>query len=179
MGYWHSRGLRGSYLEECINQTNKIYLEQGLAVVQKLPTAIKPVELDPSRGTIKLAYFEEKSTVDYMGNVQGIPVCFDAKETAEKRLPIANIHEHQIRFMAAFEKQEGLSFLIVWFKLFDEYYLLPYPQLKHWWDNAKNGGRKSIPYDAFEKCYQLFPHGNILIHYLEGINTYLMTKECL
>ena len=43
MGYWHSRGLRGSYLEECINQTNKIYLEQGLAVVQKLPTAIKPI----------------------------------------------------------------------------------------------------------------------------------------
>ena len=33
MGYWHSRGLRGSYLEECINQTNKIYLEQGLAAV--------------------------------------------------------------------------------------------------------------------------------------------------
>ena len=66
MGYWHSRGLRGSYLEECINQTNKIYLEQGLAVVQKLPTAIKPIELDPGKGTIKLAYFEEKSTVDYL-----------------------------------------------------------------------------------------------------------------
>ena len=60
MGYWHSRGLRGSYLEDLINQANTLYLEQGLAVVQKLPTAIKPVELDKERGTIKLAYFEDR-----------------------------------------------------------------------------------------------------------------------
>jgi recombination protein U len=71
MGYWNSRGLRGSQLEENLNITNKIYLEQGLAVVQKIPTSIKPVELDPAKGTIKLAYFEEKSTVDYLGNIQG------------------------------------------------------------------------------------------------------------
>ena len=42
MGYWHSRGLRGSYLEECINQTNKIYLEQGLAVVQNFQPPLSP-----------------------------------------------------------------------------------------------------------------------------------------
>lgn len=177
MGYWHSRGLRGSHLEECINQTNQIYLDQGLAVVQKLPTSIKPVELDPERGTIKLAYFDEKSTVDYMGNVQGIPICFDAKETSQQRLPIANIHEHQMDFMDAFERQEGLSFLIVWFRQPDEYYLLPYPRLKEHWDAAQNGGRKSIPYAAFEQRYKLGRQGNILVHYLEGINTYLNEKE--
>ena len=176
MGYWHSRGLRSSYLEECINQTNKIYLEQGLAVVQKLPTAIKPIELDPGKGTIKLAYFEEKSTVDYMGNVQGIPICFDAKETNQKRLPIANIHEHQIEFMDAFNRQEGLSFLIVWFKLFDEHYLLPYETLKAYWDAAKKDGRKSIPYAAFDKKYQIHSCGNILVHYLETLNVYLNDK---
>ena len=176
MGYWHSRGLRGSQLEECINQSNKIYLDQGLAVVQKLPTAIKPVELDQNKGTIKLAYFDEKSTVDYMGNVQGIPICFDAKETNEKRLPIANIHEHQMAFMAAFDRQDGLSFLIVWFKLFDEYYLLPYEVLKTYWDAAKAGGRKSIPYAAFDDRYRIHRSGNILVHYLEAINTYLNDK---
>ena len=71
MGYWHSRGLHGSYLESLINTTNQLYLEHELAVVQKLPTAITPVELDKQKGTIKLAYFDAKSTVDYMGNVQG------------------------------------------------------------------------------------------------------------
>ena len=176
MGYWHSRGLRGSQLEDAINQSNRLYFDQGLAVVQKLPTAIKPVELDPQKGTIRLAYFEEKSTVDYMGNVQGIPICFDAKETNEKRLPIANIHEHQMEFMQAFDQQDGLSFLIVWFKLFDETYLLPYETLKTYWDQAKAGGRKSIPYQAFDPRYRINRSGNILVHYLEAINTYLTEK---
>ena len=177
MGYWHSRGLRGSYLEECINQTNKIYLEQGLAVVQKLPTAIKPIELDPGKGTIKLAYFEEKSTVDYMGNVQGIPICFDAKETNQKRLPIANIHEHQIEFMDAFQKQDGLSFLIVLFRQLDACFLLPFETLKTYWDAAKGDGRKSIPYSAFLEDYRIGPMGNIQIHYLEAVGAYLEKKS--
>ena len=181
MGYWHSRGLRGSFLEDCINQSNQIYLEQGLAVVQKLPTAIKPVKLDKEHGTIKLAYFDEKSTVDYMGNVQGIPICFDAKETNLKSLPISNIHEHQIKFMDAFQKQEGLSFLIVFFKQMDQTFLLPFESLKPFWDHAKDGtGRKSIPYSAFNPKLLIPSQGNILVHYLESINQYLdLRKENL
>lgn len=177
MAYWNSRGLRGSQLEETINLTNKIYLEKGLAVVQKIPTAIKPVELDPLKGTIRLAYFEEKSTVDYLGNIQGIPVCFDAKETSQKRLPISNIHEHQIEFMEAFEKQEGISFLIVCFKFCDETFLLPFSILKTYWDNAKSDGRKSIPYKDFDQGLRIYPSHNILLHYLETINHYLSRKE--
>ncbi len=177
MAYWNSRGLRGSQLEESINLTNKVYLDKGLAVVQKIPTAIKPVELDPAKGTIKLAYFEEKSTVDYLGNVQGIPICFDAKETSQKRLPIANIHGHQIEFMKAFEKQDGLSFLIVHFKFCDETFLLPFKSLEPYWQASKNGGRKSIPYKDFNQEYRIYPNQNIFLHYLETINSYLTRKE--
>ncbi|MDD4692285.1 MULTISPECIES: Holliday junction resolvase RecU [Eubacterium] len=180
MGYWHSRGLRGSYLEDCINQSNQLYLDQGLAVVQKLPTAIKPVELDKERGTIKLAYFDEKSTVDYMGNVQGIPICFDAKETNLKRLPISNIHAHQIEFMDAFQRQDGLSFLIVFFKQLDEAYLLPFESLKPYWDAAQKGtGRKSIPHAAFDPQLRIPAQGNLLIHYLDALNTYLNLRKDL
>ncbi|MGL4606297.1 MAG: Holliday junction resolvase RecU [Eubacteriaceae bacterium] len=177
MGYWNSRGLRGSQLEELINLTNKLYLEKGLAVVQKIPTAIKPVALDPGKGTIKLAYFEEKSTVDYLGNIQGIPVCFDAKETNQKRLPIANIHEHQMDFMDAFQKQDGISFLIVHFKFCDEIFLLPFETLKNAWQSAQDGGRKSIPYKDFDQNLRIYPSHNILIHYLETINYYLTRKD--
>jgi recombination protein U len=177
MAYWNSRGLRGSQLEENLNITNRIYLEKGLAVVQKIPTAIKPIELDPARGTIKLAYFEEKSTVDYLGNIQGIPVCFDAKETSQKRLPIANIHPHQMDFMEAFEKQDGLSFLIVHFKFCDETFLLPFDKLKIYWDHAQTTGRKSIPYVDFDQNLRIHPYHNILLHYLEAINSYLTGKE--
>jgi recombination protein U len=59
-----------------------------------------------------------------MGNVQGIPICFDAKETRKASLPIANIHEHQIRFMEQFAKQGGLAFILVNFTELDRFFLL-------------------------------------------------------
>lgn len=176
MGYWKSHGLRGSFLETCINASNAVYLEQGLAVVQKIPTSITPVELDNKRGTIKLAYFDQKSTVDYMGNVQGIPVCFDAKETRLNYLPLENIHEHQMRFMQAFSAQDGLAFLIVLFKKFGTIHLLPLETLTEYWNAARAGGRKSIPYTAFEDKYQIHRHGNILVHYLQAVSVYLEEK---
>ena len=45
MATWNSRGLRGSTLEDLINMTNDIYLEKGLALVQKIPTPITPIEI--------------------------------------------------------------------------------------------------------------------------------------
>ena len=40
MGTWNSRGLRGSTLEDFINRTNERYQQQGLALIQKIPTKI-------------------------------------------------------------------------------------------------------------------------------------------
>ena len=85
MATWNSRGLRGSTLEDLINRTNEKYQENGLALIQKIPTPITPIKIDKSTRHITLAYFEQKSTVDYIGSVQGIPVCFDAKECAVDR----------------------------------------------------------------------------------------------
>ena len=84
MGSWNSRGLRGSMLEEAVNFTNEKYSQENLALVQKIPTPITPIEIDKQSRHITLAYFEQKSTVDYIGAVQGIPVCFDAKECRTK-----------------------------------------------------------------------------------------------
>ncbi len=177
MGYYTTRGLRGSNLEELINRTNRQYFEDDLAVIQKLPTSIKPVELDSTRGVITLAYFDEKSTVDYMGSVQGIPVCFDAKETAKKNLPIANIHEHQIEFMEKFIKQGGVSFILVNFTEQDKLFLLDFITLKRFWNDAKEGMRKSIPMEAFDPKLEIFRHKRYLVHYLEGIQKYLELSE--
>lgn len=80
MGTWNTRGLRGSTLEDLINRTNDSYREKKLALIQKIPTPITPIQIDKSSRHITLAYFDQKSTVDYIGAVQGIPVCFDAKE---------------------------------------------------------------------------------------------------
>jgi len=58
MATWNSRGLRGSTFEELINMTNDIYAEKSLALVQKIPTPITPIEIDKATRHITLAYFE-------------------------------------------------------------------------------------------------------------------------
>lgn len=177
MAFWSSRGLRGSTLEEMINLTNTYYRTHGLALFQKIPTPITPVEVDNKRHTITLAYFEKSSTVDYIGVVQGIPVCFDAKETAQKHLPLQNIHAHQVEFMADFEKQKGIAFLLVCFSSLEEYYFLPLSTLLQYWQAAQAGGRKSVPYEAFEKKYQIQKKPNGLLLYLDAVARYLEETE--
>ena len=88
MATWSSRGLRGSTLEDMINHSIEKYREKHLALIQKIPTPIKPINMDKERGQITLAYFDQKSTVDYIGVIQGIPVCFDAKECAADTIPL-------------------------------------------------------------------------------------------
>lgn len=73
MATWNSRGLRGSTLEDLVNRTNEQYREKGLALIQKIPTPITPVRMDKENRHITLAYFEQRSTVDYIGAVQGSP----------------------------------------------------------------------------------------------------------
>ncbi|MFZ7121932.1 MAG: Holliday junction resolvase RecU [Eubacteriaceae bacterium] len=173
MPYWNSRGLRGSTLEEFINITNEEYMKRNLAVIQKLPTSIKPIRLDKEKGVITLAYFDQKSTVDYMGNVQGIPICFDVKETAKQSLPISNVHSHQIYFMESFEKQNGISFIIVYFSNMDKYFFIPFRILKQYWDTAQNGGRKSIPIKECDEKYEIKKQGVFILHYLQTLKFFL------
>ena len=109
MATWKTRGLRGSLLEDMINRTNEKYRESGLALIQKVPTPITPMKIDSESRHITLAYFDQKSTVDYIGAVQGVPVCFDAKECAETTFSLQNIHAHQVQFMREFEQQDGIA----------------------------------------------------------------------
>ena len=115
MATWNSRGLRGSTLEELINRTNEKYRESGLALIQKIPTPITPIRINKEHRHITLAYFDQKSTVDYIGAVQGLPVCFDAKECAQDTFALANIHEHQVQFMKEFEAQGGIAFFLIYY----------------------------------------------------------------
>lgn len=177
MAYWNSRGLRGSTLEELINLTNETYLRNNLAVIQKIPTSIKPVEFDKSKGVIKLAYFEQKSTVDYMGSVQGIPVCFDAKETTQKSLPISNIHDHQIEFMENFTNQNGIAFILAYFHIINKCFFIPFEDIKLFWERAQNGGRKSISHQECNANFKIPINKGVFIHYLDALNTYLVEKE--
>lgn len=176
MATWNSRGLRGSSLEEFVNRTNEKYLENGLALVQKIPTPITPIQIDKANRQITLAYFEQKSTVDYIGAVQGIPVCFDAKECHTDTFPLANIHDHQIAFMENFEKQGGIAFFLIAYTKREEYYYLTFELLKKFWKRKEEGGRKSFRFEELLPDFFLNASG-VFIPYLEGLSKDLSARR--
>ena len=177
MATWNTRGLRGSTLEDLINRTNEIYLEKGLALIQKVPTPITPIKIDKENRHITLAYFEQKSTVDYIGVVQGIPVCFDAKECAVDTFALQNIHPHQVEFMNNFEKQGGIAFLILFFSARNELFYLPFSHMLAFWNRAQEGGRKSFRYTELDQDYYIHPRNGILVPYLDALQRDLDERE--
>ena len=177
MGTWSSRGLRGSTLEDMINMTNENYRDKKLALIQKIPTPITPVKIDQQTRHITLAYFEKQSTVDYIGAVQGIPICFDAKECAVDTFPMMNIHEHQVKFMEDFESQGGISFILLFYTSLNETYYIPFKDIKRFYDRSINGGRKSFRYEEIDKNYLIKSAPGALVHYLEGIQKDLASRE--
>ena len=177
MSTWNSRGLRGSTLEDLINRTNEKYLENSLALIQKIPTPITPINIDKENRHITLAYFDQKSTVDYIGAVQGIPVCFDAKECAVDTCSLQNIHDHQVEFMINFEKQGGIAFLILYYSHKDLFYYLNLKQLLRFWNRAKDGGRKSFRFDELDLKFVMPKKHGILVPYLDMLNVDLEERE--
>lgn len=176
MPSWNSRGLRGSTFEELISRTNEKYKECGLALVQKIPTPITPINIDKETRHITLAYFEQKSTVDYIGAVQGIPLCFDAKECHEDTFPLANIHPHQVDFMRNFESQDGVAFFLIYYTHRDQMYYLRLKELNTFWERAKEGGRKSFRIEELDEAFFLPQVPGIMVPYLDGVQLDLQNR---
>lgn len=172
MTTWRSRGHRGDSTENEIDLTHEIYKRKKLAYVKKNPVPIKVIDID-RKGMITKAFFEEKGNVDYSGIVQGISIAFDVKETELKSLPLSNIHVHQIEDLKEHTKQGGVSFILVYFKAYNEYYLIPLEVLVDYYNKSLKGGRKSIPYAAMDEKFLIHREYNGIIHYLPVINTYM------
>lgn len=178
MSTWNTRGLRGSTLEDFINLSIEKYRESGIALIQKIPTPIKPVKMNGDK-QITLAYFEQKSTVDYIGVVQGIPVCFDAKECAVDTFSMQNIHDHQFAFMDEFEKQKGIAFILLYYSHLNEGYYLPFKKIREFFERAKSGGRKSFRLEEIDKSYRIRSHSGVPLHFLETLQMDLLSRKNL
>ncbi len=177
MPTWNSRGLRGSLLEEMINMTNEKYRDSGLALIQKVPTPITPITIDKETRHITLAYFDQKSTIDYIGVVQGIPVCFDAKECAVDLFTLQKIHPHQVQFMRDFDRQGGIAFFLIYFTARDVMYYMSIRELNVFWDRMENGGRKSFRFEELKDPYFMKHRGGQIVPYLDMIQLDLNDRE--
>ena len=146
-------------------------------MVQKIPTPIKPLKIDKQSSQITLAYFEKDSTVDYIGVVQGVPVCFDAKECTTDTFSLQNIHEHQYCFMEEFEAQQGISFLIIYFTTRNEMYYMPFRELKTYVERVKEGHPKNFKSQELNKDFFIRAKQGVLVHYLEPLSKDLISRE--
>ena len=131
--------------------------------------------MDKENRHITLAYFEQRSTVDYIGAVQGIPVCFDAKECAADTFPLANIHPHQVEFMQAFEKQGGVAFFLIFYSHENQFYYLTLRSLLTFWNRMQEGGRKSFRREELESQYYLNKKSGFLVLSWMGFRLILMS----
>ena len=152
---WNVKGLRGSVLEELINYTNEKYRQQKLALVQKIPTSIKPVRFDK----------------------QGVPICFDAKECAKDIFPLQNIHEHQVEFMRQYEEQGGISFLLIYFTSRHVCYYMSFQEMMKYWNRAKEGGVKHFKYEELDIGFFVPLKQGMILHYLECLQKVLEQKD--
>jgi len=168
-------GNRGMTLESDINASNETYLVQNIAVIHKKPVPVQIVSVDyPKRSAARIteAYFGKASTTDYNGVYKGKYIDFEAKETKNKQsFPLKNFHAHQIQHMEQCAQHGGISFVLLRFVLSDRIFLLPISKLSVYWNNQKNGGKKSIllkelEQDGYEIQYGIAPR----IPYLNAVD---------
>ena len=177
MPSFKSRGLRGSFFEELINETNEYYRDNGIALVHKIPTPITPIEIDKESKHITLAYFDQISTVDYVGVAQGVPLCFDCKENAQDTFPLHNVHAHQVQYMKDFEAQGGVAFLLIYFTERNEIYYMNYNELAFFYERMEKGGRKSIAFSELNPKHFHKKGDSIYVNYLEYVNDDLEERD--
>ena len=167
---------RGMILESDINQTNKYYLLNNIALIYKKPTPIKVVKVEYPQNIIKEAYFSEPSTLDYNGIYKEKYIEFDAKETTSKTsFPLSNIHKHQLEHIKKITNFKGITFLIVRFTTLNKTYLLNGKELL---DFIDNNNRKSIPIEYFnQKGYFIETKYNPRLDYIKIVDKIINIKD--
>ena len=109
--------------------------------------------------------------------IQGIPVCFDAKECQEKTFALQNVHPHQVAFMQEFEAQDGRAFFLISYTSEGFYYYMPLRHFLPFWERAQAGGRKSFRLDELDMNWVLPTKKGVLVPYLEMINRDLSERD--
>lgn len=114
---------RGSPWEDLIAAANDLYLQEGRAIIHKVPTPWKVVGYDARRQHARQVFPERKSTVDYHGVlVGGRSIQFEAKQSDHTRgfpIDIDKIKPHQIEHLISVQEMGGEAFLLLWAAKFD------------------------------------------------------------
>lgn len=136
---------RGMMLESLIEHMNTVYRNQGVALIQKVPTAWLPIR--GREGRIVSAKVDKKSGVDYMGVWQHGAIAFEAKSTMNKtRWALSNITEDQLGFLIDHRAVScyATQFVLLGFVKLKVCYLLDIDYIQEKWNKWQCGGKASI-----------------------------------
>ena len=155
---------RGKSLETLIEYANAQYKAKGLALIQKVPT---PWTVQRVGKRIVSAFPAEKSTVDFIGLSNGVPIAFDAKQCHNKTsFPLSNIEDHQLKFLHGWKLSGGISFLLIEMTALRKIYRVEHDQIISYCNASAAGGRKSIPIKDFGKFEEVRESNGIVLDYL-------------
>jgi recombination protein U len=141
---------RGGQLENLIDNLHQYYISRGICRAWYNPVPVKI--LKEVGGKIRNGYRMEKGLPDYAGVYSGRYFIFDAKETREKnRLPLQNVHEHQMLTIREDMNHGAIGFLVVFSSATNSFYVCPGDVLikryELWEKNRGKRGFGSIPFD--------------------------------
>lgn len=152
---------RGKRLEQLAEAACRYYYLRNHAAIDKIPTPMKIVYINGQRTPV----FDKKSTVDFVGTIAGgRSIAFDCKSTElETRYPLMDkVEEHQWLYLLTVYELGGLAFLLIEFTAHNQIFYLSIDEALKWRRIAEEGGRKSIPYEAFKHEIKPGKSGNPL-----------------
>lgn len=135
----------GQRFERLVEAANREYEFKGRALIEKQEVAKAEVNG-------KMIY-AKKGLPDFMGLMNGgRSVIFDAKSTRNKTsFPLNNLlkREHQLDFLYKAEQMGAAAFYLIEFAMLGRYFILPANTARVYVEQARAGGRKSIPLHEF------------------------------
>lgn len=121
----------GEMFEEIINSACRYYREKGVAIVEKTPEPMRPLQPYGDRRFGRyIACFEKQAQPDYKGVLcDGTAIIFEAKHTDSDRISQHVVTKTQEQNFDDFEKMGAQCFIMVSMG-FQSFYRVPWPIFK-------------------------------------------------
>ena len=123
---------KGMFLESVIERTANHFKKNKICWICKRDVPMKIYRINKSDVSAKL---QSKGLTDYYGLFNGYYFDFEAKQTEEEKFKLSNLKEHQYNHLLDILDFHGISFLIVYFVMYDEYYIINSSVLKKFFEN--------------------------------------------
>ena len=157
--YFKSHGM---LFENGLNITNEYYRINNIAIIYKKPTPVQVVRVDyPARSKAKIveAYYKTPSTTDYNGIYRGKYIDYEAKETNNKSFSFKHIFDHQINHLKSISDLGGIAFVLIYYKVVNEVYLIDIKTFYGLYQDSLKGERKSITIEKANEIGYLVKQG--------------------